>query len=513
MSIKRFNIRISLIICLSAILATGCHKFLEERDPSNLTPETYYTTPEHAEAAIAAAYANTRFINGGAGIFVNNFQMLEAVTGTVKTETGQNSDLNNLLGLAYTGDNLLIANWWNGLYGVIAQTNLVLERVPGIDPMDQDQKNRIIGEAQFLRAWSYFYLVRLYGDVPLITRSVEANSEELFPARAPIQQVYDTIVNDLTAAENSGLPMSDATGRASMGAVKSLLAEVYLTMAGNPLNKGQEYYQKAADKAQEVISSNSFTLFQNYNDLHNPGMENRGEQIFEIQYLGGVADNPNQGILLPNFKGVSKYGTEIGSIVPTLQFYNSYEAGDRRKLDRQGFFYTNYYEEGSGPLKSLGAPYIFKHFDSVAHGSFGKEGTAVSSLNWMNIRYAQVLLTYAEAKNEAAGAPDATAYQALKMIRDRAGLTTPAQGTFTQASFREAVWRERWHELSYEGVTWFDMVRLRKAYNETTNTFEDFVGHKFADNGATLQEKHLLFPLPTSEMKNNPSLTPQNPGY
>src|SRR5205085_7140277 len=111
-----------------------------------------------------------------------------------------------LLGLAYTGDNLLIANWWNGLYGVIAQTNLVLERVPGIDPMDQDQKNRIIGEAQFLRAWSYFYLVRLYGDVPLITRSVEANSEELFPARAPIQQVYDTIVNDLTAAENSGLP-------------------------------------------------------------------------------------------------------------------------------------------------------------------------------------------------------------------------------------------------------------------------------------------------------------------
>jgi len=513
MTIKRFKIKQILAAVLLLISVSSCNKFLEERDPSNLTPETYYKTPEHAEAAIAAAYANTRFINGGAGIFVNNFQMLEAVTGTSKTETGQNSDLNNLLGLVYNGDNLLVRNWWNGLYGVIAQTNLVLQRVPPIDPMDTAQKSRILGEARFLRAWSYFYLVRLFGDVPLITEPVDANSEQLFPSRTPVQQVYDTILNDLASAESSSLGMTDATGRASMGAVKSLLAEVYLTMAGYPLNKGQEFYQKAADKAQELIASNSFSLFTNYGDLHNPAMENRGEQIFEIQYLGGVADNPNQGILLPNFKGVSKYGTEIGSIVPTLQFYNSYEAGDRRKLDRQGFFYTSYYGEGSGALKDLGAPYIFKHFDSLANGSFGKEGTAVSSLNWMNMRYAQVLLTYAEAKNEAAGGPDATAYTALKMIRDRAGLTTADQTSFNQASFGEAVWKERWHELSYEGITWFDMVRLRKVYNETTGSFDEFVGHKFPDNNATLQEKHLLFPLPTAEMQNNPSLTPQNPGY
>lgn len=511
------NIHIKLATCflliLSVVSFTGCNKFLEERDPSNLTPDTYYTIPEHAEAAIAAAYANTRFINGGAGIFVNNFQMLDAVTGTARTETGQNSDLNNLLGLVYNGDNLLVRNWWNGCYGVIAQANLVLERVPAIDPMDPDQKSQILAEARFLRAWSYFYLARLFGDVPLITAPVDANSEQLLPARTAVQQVYDTIVNDLVTAEASPLPMSDATGRASMGAVKSLLAEVYLTMAGNPLNKGAEFYQKAADKAQEVISGNAFSLFPKYGDLHNPGLENRGEQIFEIQYLGGVADNPNQGILLPNFKGVSAYGTEIGSIVPTIQFYNSYEAGDLRKVDRQGFFYTKYYEEGSGALKDLGAPYIFKHFDSVANGSSGKAGTAVSSLNWMNLRYAQVLLTFAEAKNEAAGAPDADAYAALKMIRDRAQLATPALSTFNQASFREAIWRERWHELSYEGVTWFDMVRLRKVYNESSNGFDNFVGHTFPDNNATLQEKNLLFPLPTAEMQNNPNLTPQNPGY
>jgi hypothetical protein len=125
-----------------------------------------------------------------------------------------------------------------------------------------------------------------------------------------------------------------------------------------------------------------------------------------------------------------------------------------------------------------------------------------------------VLLTYAEAQNESGSGLNAAAYNALKSIRDRAGLVTPAMGTFTQASFREAVWRERWHELCYENITWFDMVRTRKAYKEATNSFENFVGHVFADNSnATLADKHLLFPLPTAEMQNNPNLTPQNPGY
>jgi hypothetical protein len=139
-------------------------------------------------------------------------------------------------------------------------------------------------------------------------------------------------------------------------------------------------------------------------------------------------------------------------------------------------------------------------------------GKTPSSLNWMNMRYPQVLLTFAEASNEVNG-PTAAAYDAYKMIRDRAGLITPLMVTFTKDTFREAIWRERWHELAYEQITWFDMVRLRKVYNEATNGFDNFVGHKFPDNQATLQEKHLLFPLPTAEMQNNPNLRPNNPGY
>jgi hypothetical protein len=502
-----------LLICAFALSATGCKKWLVkvDNDPSNLAPDDFYTLPGHADAAIAAAYAQTRFIGNGAGIFANNFSMLEMPTGTAKTETGQNTDLNNLIGLSYNGENVFVLNWWTGLYSVIAQANLVLDKVPGIK-MDEVKKKQVLGEAQFLRAWSYFYLVRLWGDVPLHTTSVlSANDPKVYSARTSKDSIYMQVVTDLQAAEASGLAWTDAGGRASLGAVKSLLAEVYLTMAGYPINKS-EYYKLAADKANEVITSGKFNLFGNYNSLHDESLENQQEQIFEIQYLAGVANNGNQAILLPNFKDVSAYGTEVGSTTPSPHFVNSFEAGDLRTVDRQGFFYTSYYSGGDGALKTLGAPYIYKHFDIGANGTLGKKGTATSGLNWMNIRYAQVLLTYAEAQNKVGG-PTQAALDALKKIRDRAGLTTGALGSYTQASFEEAVWRERWHELCYEGVTWFDMVRLKKAYNMGSNSFDEFIGYKFPDNGPSLAEKHLLFPLPTLEMQNNINLRPQNKGY
>lgn len=513
----KYSIKLySIIFSLALLVITGqsCNKFLDENnDPSNLSPDNYYTLPEHADAAVAAAYARTRFIGEGAGIFVQNFSMLEVVTGTSRTETAQNSDLNNLVGLVHNGDNLLITNWWNGLYNVIAQTNLVLEKVPAID-MEDARKNKVLGEARFLRAWAYFYVVKLWGDVPLLLKPIYSSADSSFsPKRTSTQTVYDLIVADLISAEGAGLPWTDASGKASLGAVKALLAEVYLTMAGQPLNKGAAYYTLAANKAKEVITNGSFSLFTSYADLHSLAQENKGEHMFQIQYLASVAGNPMQAVLLPNFKGISAYGTEVGSTVPTPAFYASYEAGDARTVDRQGMYYTSYYTEGNGPLKNLGAPYIFKHFDVIANGTFGVAGTTQSDLNWPQIRYAQVLLTYAEAQNESAAAPNIDAWNALKAIRDRAKLATPTLGTFNTASFRQAVWRERWHELCYEGITWFDMVRLRKAYKESTNSFEDFVGHVFADNNAKLEQKHLLFPIPTAEIRNNPNLRPQNPGY
>jgi len=507
------------MLILGAVLIgpIGCSDFLSEEDPSNLTPESFYTIPDHAEAALASVYAETRFIGGGAGIFSSNWQLVEAITGTSTTETAQNSDLNNLYGLIYDGRTQHMINWWNGLYRVIAQANLVIEKVPGITPMDEAQKTKILGEARFLRSWAYFYAVRLWGDIPLITAPQTATSEDFNPAPTSQDAVYQFILEDLKAAEASGLPWMDVSGRASLAAVKSQMAKVYLTMAGYPLSKGMEYYQLAADKSNEVITHananpGQINLFPTYNDLHKESNDNLLEHIFMLQYNIIVAGNPMDN-MFPNFKPVTYNGPSgTGSTVPTIEFYNSYEEGDLRAENQDGFFYTSYYTNGSGEPFDLGAPYIFKHFNRDALGTAGVAGTRANNLNVPLIRFAEVLLIYAEAQNEVSG-PNAAAHEALKRIRDRAQLPTPALGQLAPDAFREAVWRERWHELCYEGITWFDMVRLRKVYNESTNGFDDFVGHENPSSNQTLQARHLLMPFPLPEMQNNPNLQPNNPGY
>jgi len=442
---------------------------------------------------------------------------LEAPTGTSTTETAQNSDLNNLYSLSWDGNTGHIVNYWNNLYYVIANANLALDKIPGIT-MDESLKKKKLAEARFLRAWAYFYAVRLWGDVPLVTKPIFKESDEgFFPARSPQEEVYKQIVDDLVTAEAGGLPWMDVTGRVSTAAVKAQLSKVYLTMAGQPLNKGAAYYKLAADKAKEVINYSNgnptvINLFSTYYDVHNVAQNNKLEHLFEIQFNLDVQANPMDNYY-PNFKPVTYAGQSgTGSSVPTLSFYNSYEPGDLRAKDQEGYFYTTYYTNGNGSPFPLGAPYVFKHFNITANGGPGVAGSKRNDLNVPQIRYAEVLLIYAEAQNEVGG-PSQDAYDAFKRIRDRAKLATPAIGTYSQASFREAVWRERWHELCYEGITWFDMVRLRKVYNEGTNGFDEFVGHVNRNSNQALQAKHLLMPLGVQEMLNNPKLEKQNPGY
>ncbi|MBO0939989.1 RagB/SusD family nutrient uptake outer membrane protein [Fibrella sp. HMF5335] len=504
-------------LCSFALMATGCSNFLDEQAPSNLTPTSFYTIPDHAEAAIAAVYSDTRFMGGGAGIFSSNWQLLEALTGTSTTETAQNSDLNNLYGLVHDGNTIHVVNYWAGLYKVIAQANQVLDKVPGIALMDAAQKAKILGEARFLRATAYFTAVQLWGDIPLIVKPQSASSEDFLPVRAPKEDIYKLIVDDLTAAEAAGLNWMDVSGRVNLAAVKTQLAKVYLTMAGFPLSKGAPYYKLAADKSLEVITyananPSMINLFPTYEEVHREGNKNRVEHLYMLQYNTLVAGNPMDNFY-PNFKPVTYNGPSgTGSSVPTPSFYKSYEAGDLRAKDQVGYFYTTYYEKGTGAPFDLGGPYVFKHFNRTANGTPGATPTKQNNLNVPQIRFAETLLIHAEAQNEL-GAPTQAAYDALKRIRDRAALTTPALGTFSQATFREAVWRERWHELCYEQITWFDMVRLRKVYNDKTNSFDNFVGHVNPSSNQALQEKHLLLPLPKRELQNNPNLKPQNPGY
>lgn len=505
--------RILLIVALLPVAA--CSDFLEGDNPSALDLETFYTTSAHAEQALIGVYADTRFMSESAGSISINYFMLDAVTGTTNTQNGQNLDQNNLLGLSYDANTVHILNWWTGLYRTIMDANIVIEKVPPITPMDPALKNRILGEARFLRAWAYFYAVRMWGDIPMPLQT----TDDVYLERTSQETVYNQIVEDLKVAEESGLPWMDATGRVSTAAAKALLAKVYLTMAGNPLNKGTSHYQLASDKAKEVIDyANAnplqINLFSTYGEIHHVDQENKLEHLFEIQYHAVVTQNDQlTSLLLPVGKPIALINPGGGE-VPTLSFYNSFEPGDLRTRNREGYFYTSYFRNGSiaNDTIQLDAPFIFKHFDIVAVGSPNIAGTRTCNLNIPQIRYAEVLLIYAEAQNEVSG-PTQAAYDAFKRIRDRALLTTQELGVYTKETFREAVWKERWHELCFENITWFDMVRLKKVLNEQTKGFDNFEGHVNLNTSATLQARHLLFPLPGSEILNNPSLRPQNPGY
>jgi hypothetical protein len=505
-NIMKINIKTASqgILCGALLLfGTGCEKFLEEPDRSNFTLENYFTKPEHAESVVNAIYESLRPVRGDVTPWAGAaWLMLEFQTGLANTEYGQAVNSINVRNLVNTADNNYSNVHWVSSYLGIGNANLAIAKIPGI-AMDETQKKKSLGEARFLRAYYYYNLVRIFGKVPLITAPVNLTSPELYPEPASEEEIYNLIVADLLEAEASGLPFTDPSGRVTLGAVKSMLSSVYLTMAGFPLQKGADYYQKAADKANEVITANQYTLFASYDDLHNEEVENKGENIFMVQFEAFIMPSYWQSIITPYNQGISTYADETGSLFANKEFIDSYEPGDKRTQEKQ-FYYKSYtLSEDRSKSIDLGAYYIYKHFDVKANLS-----TTSSGLNWSIMRYAEVLLTYAEAANEVGG-PSAAAYEAVNKIRRRAEL--PELTGLSKEQFREAVWRERWHELSFENVTWFDMVRLRKAFNAKTKGFDNFVGHQFS-YGPVLKDRELLFPIPTSEIRNNSKLV-QNKGY
>ena len=499
----KFNKTITKLVLSGTLVffGSGCSDFLQEPDKSNFTLENYFTKPEHAESAVNSIYESLRGTLGG-GFGGAPWMMLEFATGLANTELGQAQNSIFVRNLVNNSDNGYGQTYWTNNYRGIANANLAIAKIPDI-AMNEATKKKYLGEARFLRALYYYDLVRIFGNIPLITEPINLKSPELYPDQATPEQVYKQIEADLVEAESSGLPYTDASGRASLGAVKSLLSSVYLTMAGYPLQK-KEYFQKAADKAKEVIDSGKYSLFPTYDDLHNPVKKNIGENIFMVQFAAFVIPANWQTSIIPYNQGISAYTDETGAIFANKEFVESYAISDKRASEKQ-FYYRNFsLRSDRTKTRDLGGYYIYKLFDTEAQLS-----TTSSNLNWPVLRYAEVLLTYAEASNEAGGGPSAAAVEAVNKIRQRANLSPI--GALSQGSFREEVWKQRWYELSFENKTWYDMARLRKAFNVSTKKFDDFVGHKFS-YGPVLKERELLFPIPTAEIRNNSKLK-QNPGY
>lgn len=491
--------KISLVALL--ISAAGCADFLDESDNSNFTIDKYFTKPEHAKSVVNSIYESLQPVMSS-GFGGGPWMMVEFATGLADTELGQAQNSLFVKDLVNNSDNGYGQTIWTSYYRGIANANIAIAKIPGIT-MEETAKQKLIGEAKYLRAYYYFNLVRIFGNIPLTLEPIDLTSEDLLAPAANPEDVYNQIVLDLKDAEGSGLPMRETTGRVSLGAVKSLLSSVYLTMAGYPLQKGTEYYSLAAAKSKEVIDSGEFSLFTSYDDLHNPSQKNLGENIFMAQFAAYILPSSWQVSIIPYNRGISNYSAETGGIFANQDFVESHEAGDKR-ISEKAFYYTSYtLRADRTKTLELGDYYIYKHFDEVA-----QTNTTSSGMNWPILRFAEVLLIHAEASNEAAGA-NAEAYAAVNKIRERAELA-PLSG-LSQVELREAIWREKFYELSYENKTWFDMVRIRKGFNVKTLEFEDYVGHQFV-YGPTLKERELLFPIPTAEIRNNKNLV-QNSGY
>ena len=324
-------------IILLVFAFSSCTKFLEEKPTGALTPESELTSPEIARAFANAAYAELTVLDRGAGGYGGNTaELMEFMTG--KADGNAQTEGFRFYNLTYDAQSFYIDTWWQSLYRGIANCNLSIQQISEIE-FDETTKTNMLAEVHTLRALYYFYLVRMYGDVPKVT-SVVTDLAEVRPSRAPVKEVYDEIIiPDLLLAEQSSLPWNDATGLVSMSAVKSLLADVYLTYAGYPVQGGTQYYAESAARSKAVIDNGGFTLFPEYTDMINPANKYKGEFIWQVQFAAGINNNDLTAKTLALYKRISVYSDEFGGLVPTRQFVESYPAGDKRAQEKQ-FFYT-----------------------------------------------------------------------------------------------------------------------------------------------------------------------------
>ena len=496
------NIQLALL-AMVAVLIASCENYLAEDSRSSISQDNYYQTAEQAQSAVDGIYPSLRSFTNYLGYGEKPWSSIELLVGHANTN-GQSDRNRELISHTAGTNHPVFSDVWDNFYYGISNANVAIHNIQNID-MDEQRKQALLGEAHFLRGLFYYYLVRFYGEIPLITEPVDASSEQLYAEQASVEAVYQQIVSDLQTAEQSGLPEVDRTGRASLGAVKSLLASVYLTMAGEPLNGGNEYYQLAADKAEEVIDNQWYSLFEDYDYLHDREHKNQQEFIFQVQYEAGIATHQITPIIIPENEGISPYNDEFGALRPVDEFIATYENGDLRV--EEGEFYFTQYEMPDGSVQEFDEYALYKYWLEPAANPVN--GDQQNDLNWTLLRYPEVMLIYAEAINEVNGGPNQKAYTQINQIRERANL--PALSGLNQEQFREEVWKERYHELSYENKAYFDIKRTHQVYDLENNEFVDAFSHTNVQ-GTTFTEKYLRWPIPEGEMQANPNLE-QNPGW
>ena len=511
---------------LSALLVfftiSSCN-VLDEEPFTQPSTENFYQNETDALAALTASYAR---LKSGIGYYKQQF----IPTLFASSDQGLSTYLYNEFkrGIV-TSTNQSLNNLWKELYLGIRDANNVIANVPNID-MDEELKNRIIGEAKFLRALHYFNLVRCFGEVPLRTSPVEAGDDQGL-AVSSIVEIYDLIIDDLNYAsihcwernESRGNYSNDL-GRATNTSAHALLAKVYTRIAsckrsanegvlGNELylqfsESYQSYYQYAKDHSDSAISGQGFNLSTSLEDwvsIFDADNGNNQEMIFEVQgsSLSGQGTAVSN-LFTPRNAGLSGSGFGGNNKLKPLFINNMIDKFDNRYQNsiitqyetatRQfninpwstGYIPTNL--ETGNALGTLWQVWTAKYIDSEATTEY------TSRQNWHIIRLADVYLMRAEASAEILSDPSA-ANSDINTLRSRVGMTDVDYSSMSMQDFREELLRERAVELYMEGHRFFDLTRF--------GVYDEYCRFVYGDTDGARQAEDYTWPIPIIEVSTN----------
>ncbi|WNJ20642.1 RagB/SusD family nutrient uptake outer membrane protein [Pontibacter sp. G13] len=535
---KKYSFSYFLGACL--IFLSACNGFLDEAPLGQMSSETFFETEEDLRFGSTGLYD----ILNSNNLYGHTISLVGDLGADIWTHNGGFVPFEELDRYSFTS-NMNIGNiWWVSNYRGIARCNFYIKGVQNSEFAGTAVAERYLGEAYFIRALLYFNLVRTYGDVPLDTVGAEDLSQ--IYTRDATEDVYTAILNDLQRAKEI-LPVIQAQkGRATRGAAHGLLVKTYLTMAGQPLNKGMSHYQLALQEAisfedSVVAGAYPYELLDDYPSIFSEINENNAEIVFDVQAIAG----PQEGTRWGKWGGWDGPQNDIdfasnGAPKAVPSFYDSYSVED---IIRQNWNILDSFVNANGALKFRTNPtqYSIAKF-RPEFNSFEINGEYVSFQSPHNtpiLRYDDVLLMLAEAENEVNG-PTELAYEMLNRVRERVKITPLTASNFSelypeyqaedagidlnveQDRFREAIFWERAWELCYEGHRRFDLIRWGRLVPTVQNLMptQAYVDLNNAQpvnrqlfSPVNIREHHALFPIPQQEMDVAQNDFVQNEGY
>lgn len=534
-------------LALATLSLSSCNDWLTEETPGTTKVSEFFTSLSTAEAVVNAAYVPMTWEFGTTYYpewYFGDIVSDDALKGGQDINDG--ADLRELENFKANSDNEILLEYYRAQWQGIQRANLAIDEIPTTrietegDEAEKQAKyrDRYLGEAYFLRGYYYFRLARMFGGMPLIDYVIKS-SNQWAQTRSTMDETLNFAIGDFKRAENllweKDKYSDEELGRATKGAAQAMLLKANLYRADYQRNAGneteaQKYFAEAAKWGKEVIKSRQYSLWPNYFDNFRLANENGRESVFEIQYTEeATSDYGGEGYTRGTMTTIlqrsrsSAFGEAgWGYNRPTQNLYNEYEAGDARR-DETILIPTD--EQIETPAQEIycGDRMLNRKYamynDGTNGGIYKLAHATRSPKNNIQIRYADVLLMYAEACCESGDLPRAKS--ALKEVRDRAGLsqfpyTAVIQGqtvTFNdnQEDLRKAIRHERRVELAMEGHRWFDLTRWGIA-KETMDTYMAGETEEAKELYGTFQKgKHELFPIPSKEI--DLSGIEQNPNW